>query len=70
MKSWRINVASESKQRCLMKKDLENIPVEAENVPFAFSKSKQCGQELRPAPLAYVSDLKGLIFHLLDEKDK
>jgi hypothetical protein len=71
MKSWSINVAGERKQRQLMKQDLEKIPVEAENVPFAFStRCKQIGQELRPAPLAFISDLKSLIFHLLEEKDR
>ena len=69
MKSWRVDFASEKKQRELMKADLEKIAVEAESVPFAFS-TKRNGQELRPAAVAYVTNLKSLLFHLLDEKDR
>ena len=67
MKSWGANLASEGKQRSLMKDQLSELPVECESVPFAFNL-KHGGQELRPAPLAYVNDLKSLLFHLLDEK--
>ena len=69
MKSWKIDVASERKQRVLMKADLENMPIEAESVPFTFG-TKLNGQELRPAPVAYVTDLKCFLFHLLDEKER
>ena len=69
MKSWSITIASERKQRSLMKADLEEMAVEAETVPFSFNM-KHGGQELRPAPLAYVTDLKCIIFHLLEEKDR
>ena len=61
MKSWGINIASEAKQRSLMK--------DQQSVPFAFNL-KRGGQELRPAPLAYIDNLKSMIFHLLDEKQR
>ena len=51
MKSWGINIASEAKQRSLMKDQLSNLPVKSKSVPFAFN-FKRGGQELRPAPLA------------------
>ena len=69
MKSWGITIASERKQKSLMKADLEEMTVEAESVPFSFNM-KHGGQELRPVPLAYVTDLKCIIFHLLEEKDR
>ena len=69
MKSWNITVASERRQRSLMKADLEEMAVEAESVPFSFH-TKHGGHEVRPAPLAYVLDLKNIIFHLLEEKDR
>ena len=68
-KSWSIDIDSERKQRTLMKADLEKIAIKAESVPFLFN-TKHGAQELRPAPLAYATDLKCLIFHLLDEKDR
>ena len=46
-----------------------SIPVAAENVPFSFDL-KHGGQELRPAPLAYITNLPDTIFHLLDEKKR
>ena len=45
MKSWSITIASERKQRSLMKADLEEITVEAESVPFNFNM-RHGGQEL------------------------
>ncbi len=66
---WGIDVASERKQRDLMKASLSEFPIEAESIPFSFNK-KRGGQELRPAPLAYVTDLTSFIFHLLDERDR
>ena len=69
MKSWEISAASEQKQRAMMKADLENMSVEAEGVPFSFN-IKRGRRELRPAPLAYISDFKSLVFHLLEEKDR
>lgn len=36
-KSWSLEIDSESKQRTLMKTDLQDIPIEAESVPFSFN---------------------------------
>lgn len=69
MKSWGANLPSEGQQRSVMKSQLSKLPVESEAVPFAFNL-KHGGQELQPAPLAYVPDIKSLIFHLLDEKQR
>lgn len=60
-------MASEGKQRSLMKGQLSQLPVECESFPFSFNL-KRGGQELQPTPLAYVDDLKSMVFHLLDEK--
>ena len=56
MKAWGAKLSSESKQRQLMVEELQNLHVEAESIPFSFNL-KRGGQELRPAPLAYVDDL-------------
>ena len=69
MKSWNIEVASERKQRELMKTSLEELSIEAETVPFSFNIGRRM-QESRPAPLAYVEDLQSFIFHLLEEKER
>ena len=52
-----------------MKTQLCKIETSGENVPFSFNM-KNGGQELRPAPLAFVTSLKTMIFHLLDEKQR
>lgn len=67
MKSWGANLASEGKQRSLMKSQLSELEVEGESVPFAFNL-KRGGHELRPAPIAYMNDLQSMLFHLLEEK--
>ena len=54
------------RNRELVKADLEKI---AESVPFAFS-TKRNVQELRPAAIAYVTNLRSLLFRLLDDKDR
>ncbi|XP_019852415.1 PREDICTED: uncharacterized protein LOC109582205 [Amphimedon queenslandica] len=69
MKSWGANMASEGKQRSLMKSQLSELPVEGESVPFAFNL-KRGGYELCPAPLAYANDLQSMLFHLLEEKQR
>ena len=69
MKVWGIDVASEVKERKLMKSQLSEIVVEVESVPFSFSRKSGC-QELRPAPIAYISNLKVMVFYLLDEKER
>lgn len=66
-KSWNINLTSESKERNVMRENLENMAVRAEEVPFTF-KTKRGDHVVRPAPLAYCTDLVATIFHLLDEK--
>lgn len=50
-----------------MKTEIEELAIEAENVPLCINM-KRGGQEVRPAPFAYASDLKQVIFHLLEEK--
>lgn len=50
-----------------MRENLENMAVKAEEVPFTF-KTKRGDNVVRPAPLAYFTDLVATIFHLLDEK--
>ena len=69
MKAWNIDVASERKQREMMKEDLLEIQIRGEAVPFSFS-TKRGIQEIRPAPLACVVDLNSVVFHLLDEKER
>ena len=69
MKSWGANLASEGKQRSMMKSQLSVLEVEGESVPFAFNL-KHGGHELRPAPIAYVNDLQSMLFHLLEEKQR
>ena len=69
MKAWNIDVASERKQREIMKEDLLEIQIRGEAVPFSFST--KCGiQEIQPAPFACVVDLNSVVFHLLDEKER
>ena len=50
-----------------MKTDLQNIQITAEAIPFSFAMNT--GQEIRIAPLACVTDLTSVIFHLLDERE-
>lgn len=64
LKSWGANIASERNQRCLLKSQLSELEVEGESVPFVFDL-KHGGQELRTAPLAFVTDIKSMIFHLI-----
>ena len=52
-----------------MKTDLQNIQITAEAIPFSFP-TKRGGQEIRLAPLACVTDLTSVIFHLLDERER
>ena len=63
-----VNIASENKQRCLAKKQLEATNVVAEAAPFSFPLKR--GEEMRPAALAYVNKLTSLVYHLLDENDR
>uniref|UniRef100_A0A1X7U5V1 Uncharacterized protein n=1 Tax=Amphimedon queenslandica TaxID=400682 RepID=A0A1X7U5V1_AMPQE len=52
-----------------MKAELEELQVKAEAVPFSFSiKSER--HEIKPAPLAYITNLKSAIFCLLVEKTR
>ena len=46
MKSWNIEVASERKQRELMKTSLEELSIEAETVPFSFNMGRRMDQHL------------------------
>lgn len=70
MKLWKINIASERKQRNLMKAHLAELEVEAETIPFAFPVRRAHHDELRPSSMAYITDLETLIHHLLEEKQK
>ena len=63
-----MTVASEGKQRERMKTDLQDIQISAEAIPFSFPVKR--GQEIRLAPLACVTDLTSVIFHLLDERER
>ena len=49
-----------------MRRQLCDLEVKSECAPFSFDL-KQGGHELRPAPIAYVTDLNVLTSHLLDE---
>ena len=69
MKSWGVSIASEQKLRKLVHDQLEPVSIAAEPVPFVFSL-KRGGDEIRPAPLAYVSDLCSLVHQKLDENHK
>lgn len=53
------NLASECRQRSLMKSQLSELEVEGESVPFAFNL-KCGGHELLPALIAYVNDLQSI----------
>lgn len=52
-----------------MNAQLADIDVESEAIPFSF-EIKSGGHELRPAVMGFVSDLKTLIFHTLNENDR
>lgn len=69
LKAWGADLASEKKQRDLMKTQLADIHVHAEAVPFSF-QLKRGAYELRPAPLAFVESLKHVVFYLLEENDR
>ena len=69
LKAWGADLASEKKQRDLMKTQLIDIHVQAEAVPFSF-QLKRGAHELRPAPLAFVKSLEQLIFYLFEENDR
>ncbi len=69
MKSWGANVASENKQRTLMKNQFSEIVVEGESVPLSFHM-KHGDYELCPPPLVYVNSLKNMMFYLLDERER
>ena len=69
MKARGVNLSSERKQREMMKSDLEAVQVTAESIQFSF-QPRQGSQEIRPAPLANVTNLQGVIFHLIEEKER
>ena len=68
MKTWNVNIASERKQKEMMKRDLQDMKIRAEAIPFSFNMKR--GQEIRLAPMACVVDLHTVIFHLLNEKER
>ena len=69
MKSRGMTIASEGKQRSLMKAQLSEMEIQGGSVPFSF-KSRSGPQELRPAPLVFIIDMKTMLFHLLNEKQR
>ena len=62
-------MSSDKKQRETMKKDLEAVKLTAESIPFSFL-TRHGSQEIRPVPLACVTNFTGVVFHLLEEKNK
>ncbi len=62
MKAWGADIASEGKQRKLMKEQLSNLEIKSEPAPFSFNLHNG-DHELRQAPIAFVTDLKTLLFH-------
>lgn len=69
MKSWGLSIASEQKQRSALKTMLMEMEILGESIPFSF-RTRSGGQELRPAPFAFVNNLKSTLFHLLEEKQR
>lgn len=59
---------SERKQREVVK-NLQAVKIMVESVPSSFLTRHGC-QEIRPAPLACVTDFAGVVFHLLEEKNR
>lgn len=66
---WGVSIASEQKQCSVLQAQLSDMVILGESVPFSF-KMKRGGMELRPAPFAFVSNLKSTLFHLLEEKQR
>ena len=69
LKEWKINLASEAKERVLAKK-LVGPNLKAEMVAFSFSLDGGAAEEVRMAPLAYIPDLIGKVKQLLEQSDK
>lgn len=67
MKEWGIQVASEKKMR-VTATDLTESSLAAEMALFSFPLNSG-GEELKPAPLVYDTDLKQKIFELLEKND-
>ena len=67
MKSWGIQIASESRVRRISEK-LVGGNLDGEEAPFSFSGTT--GVDIRPAPLVYVPDLIHKIIQLLDQNEK
>ena len=67
MKSWGIQIASESRVR-RMSEELVGDNIDGEEAPFCFPGTT--GVDIRPAPLVYVPDLIMKITQLLDQNEK
>ena len=65
MKTWGIQIANEKRMRLVAAELSIANDVTAENALFSFSLKS--GEELRPAPIAYLPHLK---FKILDLRDK
>ena len=66
MKSWGIQIASESKVRGRSEELVVNN-IEGEEAPFCFPSAT--GVNIRPAPLVYVGDLIEKIIQLLNQNE-
>ena len=67
MKSWGVAIAGEKKMRAVSNQIVgENLKAEA--VPLSF-RLKDGGEEIRPAPMAYIPNLWQKIEDMLNESD-
>ena len=67
MKSWGVAIAGEKKMRAVSNQVVgENLKAEA--VPLSF-RLKDGGEEIRPAPMAYIPNLWQKIEDMLNESD-
>ncbi len=68
LKACGIVIPSEKKQR-LLSHELLGDNLEAEAAPFSFPL-KHGGEDIRPAPLVYVTDLAAKVLQLLEQNER
>ena len=68
LKKWGLTMASEKRQRELAQQWSPDC-VQAEYVPFSFRLSNG-GEEMRPAPFAYIPDIWNRLIQLLDDMNR
>ena len=68
MKEWGIQISSERSMRSRAS-DLTDSPLSSEMALFSFPLQSG-GEEVRPAPIVYIPDLKKKLFELLDKNDR